>query len=104
MEIESDRAFSPNILIKKYIVSSRFIYEDLLILSKIAEKENEKIKIFTKVFLNSIIIIPGIILFEEKNDFSYEHLCNLKLIKKVDGLWRLTYTGKKFIEDICTPS
>lgn len=81
-------------------------WEDLYNLIIIAEKENEneKIKMFAKIFLNSLLIIPGIILFKEKNDFSHEHLYNLKLIKKVDRFWRLTYTGEKFIEDICLPS
>jgi hypothetical protein len=80
---------------------------DAELLAEIAEREKDKsaqLKIAIRRFVASLVVIRLDLLPQlEGNSFIHEHLAGLNLIRRNDGVWNLTLTGKAFIQAVTDP-
>jgi len=87
-------------------ILSRLSAHDAQILAQIAEREKDKsvaLKRAVKRFSASLSILGfgvGLMASDEQGSFTHEHLANLNLIRRRDGIWALTLTGKAFIQSV----
>lgn len=87
-------------------ILSRLSSHDAQVLAQIAEREKDKslaLKRAVKKFTASISILGTSIEFlapGEDGSFTHEHLANVHLIRRRDGIWGLTLTGKAFIQSV----
>jgi len=87
-------------------ILSRLSSHDAQILAQIAEREGDKsieLKQAIKRFSASISILGttvSILNPDEEGSFTHEHLANLNLIKRKDGIWILTLIGTAFIQSV----
>jgi hypothetical protein len=92
-------------------ILGRLSASDAQLLAQIAERQKDKsaqLKIAIKAFSASISYILRIAAVEliqpvqpdEKGSFAHEHLANLNLIRRREGVWGLTLTGKAFIQSV----
>lgn len=87
-------------------ILSRLNAPDAQLLAQVADREHAKSeelkKIITK-FSAGILGFSITVLGSERASFNHEHLHHLNLIEKDEGLWRLTYTGRAFIQAVIEP-
>lgn len=87
-------------------VLSRLSASDAKLLAQIAGQEKDKslgFKLAIKKFTASISILGASIeLFDPEDDstFAHEQLSNLNLIRRIQGHWSLSLTGKAFIQSV----
>lgn len=90
----------PNIL-------ERLSSKDTVVLAEIGEtnsKDSVKKAIRSTIYNLQIMSINFSSLVADETDFSREHLCNLGLIKRSSGLWRLTLIGEEFLKTVADPT
>ena len=87
-------------------ILSRLSSSDAQVLAQIAESEvdeSRELKRAIKRF-GATFSIPGATINalapDEAGTFTHEHLANLNLTRRRDGLWALTLTGKAFIQSV----
>jgi hypothetical protein len=85
-------------------ILSRLSTVDAQRLIEIAQKSEQKLTV--KLALEFFVLInekmsPNM---DEPKTFIDVHLSNLNLIKKSDGIWKLTVTGRTFLEAVSDPS
>ena len=85
----------------------RLSSNDAIVLLEIAEKsQKEKIKLAVLAVTLSLNILGASLsaLLEDESDFNREHLRNLHLIQKSEGIWKLTLFGEEFLKSVSDPS
>lgn len=94
-------------------VLSRLDSHDAMVLSEIAEQSNKKVvKLAAKHFATATTIAAflqndfALRVKQEGalSDFSTEHLERLNLIKRSNGVWKLTYFGEEFVKAVTDPN
>jgi len=84
----------------------RLSSSDAHVLSQIAEQEKDKSVAFKKALKRFAVsfsmagVAIELIHPDEKGSFIHEHLSHLHLVRKSDGMWSLTLTGKAFIQAV----
>jgi hypothetical protein len=85
-------------------ILERLTASDAQVLAKIASEGKRTIsRAKINVFAKSLVHV-GLLQVQERTSFVTEHLADLNLIEKVDGLWNLTATRHAFIEAVSDPS
>ena len=119
--IESDEGFREiwaNLIANEFLagqvhpefprVLERLSYEDAIVFLEIAEKnQKDKVKRAIKsvtVSLSVFGVTLSSLLDEDEADFHREHLRNLHLIQKSDGIWTVTLFGEEFLKSVTDPS
>jgi hypothetical protein len=73
-------------------------------LIEIAQKSEQKLPIKLALEILSLLNARISLSEDEPTTFIDVHLSNLNLIKRSDGMWKLTVTGKAFLETVSDPS
>lgn len=79
---------------------------DARLLAQIAEREQDKsvrLKIAIRRFAANISVFDislDLLQPDEESSFTHEHLASLNLVRRKDGFWSLTLTGKAFIQSV----
>lgn len=87
-------------------ILSRLGAGDAKLLAEIAEQEQDKsaqLKIALRRFsanISGIGISLDLLRQDEESSFTHEHLASLNLVRRKDGVWNLTLTGKAFIQSV----
>lgn len=87
-------------------ILSRLSAADAQLLAQIVDREHAKTEDLKRVitkFSAGVLGFSIAVLGSERTSFTHEHLCQLNLITKNEGLWRLTHTGRAFIEAVTEP-
>lgn len=87
-------------------ILSRLSASDAQLLAQVAERQKNKsaqLKIAIKKFSASISIFgiaAELMQPDEEGSFAHEHLASLNLVRRKEGTWGLTLTGKAFIQSV----
>lgn len=87
-------------------ILGRLSASDAQLLAQIAERQKDKsaqLKVAIKRFSASISILGIAVELmqpDEEGSFTHEHLASLNLVRRREGVWGLTLTGKAFIQSV----
>jgi hypothetical protein len=83
---------------------SRLSAIDAQRLIDIAQKSEQKLPIKLALEILSLLNAKISLYEDEPTTFIDVHLSNLNLIKKSNGIWKLSVTGRAFLEAVSDPS
>ena len=85
-------------------ILSRLSAVDAQRLIEIAQESEQKLPIKLALEILNLLNARISLSEDEPTTFIDVHLSNLNLIKKSDGIWKLTVTGRAFLEAVSDPS